>query len=163
MHVPRAALYLALASAARAVLFLPKICSSYMVLQGHATYDQRPFINGYAAPGDVVTVERKQPNGGLDTYFATADAEGAWITQLDPDYFAPPQNDLVISIWASSDPKDVRVLEHVVYGDVFLCSGQRCVSLRDSGRGHPLPRSPSAPPPLPPQTQQHERERVRLV
>ena len=56
-----------------------------MVLQGHATYDQRPFINGFAAPGDLVTVERLQPSGSKSFYYATAEADGSWITQLDPD------------------------------------------------------------------------------
>ena len=113
-----------LVALARAELFLPKIYSSYMVLQGHATYDQRPFINGFAAPSDLVTVQRKQPSGAADLYYATAEQDGSWITQLDPDYFRADQNDLTISIWAASNKSDVRVLEHVVYGDVFLCSGQ---------------------------------------
>ena len=81
-----------------------------MVLQGHATYDQRPFIYGDAAPGDTVTVNRIQPSGAKDVYTATADATGAWITQLDPDYFPAKENDLTITISASSDPSDVRTL-----------------------------------------------------
>jgi hypothetical protein len=119
---------LALAAAAdAAALFLPAIFSDYMVLQGHASYDQRPFIYGYATPGDIVTVERIQPAGAKDTYTATADGTGYWITQLDPDYFAASQNDLTITVAASSDPADVRTLHHVSYGDVFLCSGQSFV------------------------------------
>lgn len=113
-----------LVASASAELFLPSIFSDYMVLQGHASYDQRPFIYGDALPGDVVTVERKQPSGHVDTYYATADATGAWISQLDPDYFAASQNDLTITVVASSNTSDVRVFQHVVYGDVFLCSGQ---------------------------------------
>jgi len=112
------------ASRASAVLFLPAIFSDFMVLQGHASYDQRPFIYGDALPGDVVTIERKQPAGHVDTYYATADESGAWISQLDPDYFAASQNDLTITVVSSSDTHDVRVFQHVAYGDVFLCSGQ---------------------------------------
>lgn len=110
--------------ASAAPLFLPAIFSDFMVLQGHATYDQRPFIYGQATPGDFVHVSRTTPNGNSANYVATVDADGDWIVQLDPDYFPASQNDLTITVWAEADPKDVRTFVHVVYGDVFLCSGQ---------------------------------------
>lgn len=114
----------ALLGASAAPLFLPAIFSDFMVLQGHASYDQRPFIYGEATPGDFVHVTRTTPNGNSANYLATVDADGAWIVQLDPDYFPGSQNDLTVEVWAEADPNDVRTFVHVAYGDVFLCSGQ---------------------------------------
>jgi hypothetical protein len=59
---------------------------------------------------------------------ATVDPTGFWIVQLDPDYFPGSQNNLTIRVWADSDPSDVRTFVNVVYGDVFICSGQSNVS-----------------------------------
>ena len=118
------AIVLALTAAAKALVSLPAIFSDGMVLQEHSTYDQRPFIYGRASPGELVTVVRAQPRGVNDTYPATADGDGFFIVQLDPDYFPASQNNLTIYIFGSTPPLNVITLRDVVYGDVFLCSGQ---------------------------------------
>lgn len=40
---------------------MPQIFSDGMVLQDHATYDQRPFVYGQADVGEVVNVNRTLP------------------------------------------------------------------------------------------------------
>jgi hypothetical protein len=96
-----------------------------MVLQEHASYDQRPFIYGFAeASGELVTVVRQRPNGQKDTYYASADSQKAWIVELDPDYFPASQNNLTIFISGSVPPLNTIVIREAVYGDVFLCGGQ---------------------------------------
>jgi hypothetical protein len=52
---------------ARGAVSVGRIFSDGMVLQDHATYDQRPFVYGLAAPGEHVTVVRTQPDGANDT------------------------------------------------------------------------------------------------
>jgi len=110
----------ALAACARATVSVGRIFSDGMVLQDHATYDQRPFIYGDAAPAELVTVVRQQPNGANDTFLATADSNGAWIVQCDPDYFAADQNNLTFYVSGSASASTI-VIRNAAYGDVFLC------------------------------------------
>lgn len=120
-----AALFTACVVQIDGAIFLPAIFSDGMVLQDHATYDQRPFIYGYADLDEVVTVVRTQPDGQNATYLGTADnVTGFWIVQPDPDYFAASQNNLTFSIWGSNAPDNVTFIRDVAYGDVFLCSGE---------------------------------------
>ena len=98
-----------------------RIFSDGMVLQDHATYDQRPFVYGRAAPGEVVKVVRQQPDGTNDTFVVTTDAAGDWIVQCDPDYFAANQNNLTFFISGSASSETI-VIRNAAYGDVFLCS-----------------------------------------
>lgn len=141
---------------ASATVSMPQIFADGMVLQCHATYDQRPFVYGHADVAEIVNVNRTLPGqtpevGGsypfvdgqrlyaraspaasilllmlLQPYFATADETGFWIVELDPDYFDPSNNGLiVVSVAGSSDEfKAVTVIRNVSYGDVFFCSGQ---------------------------------------
>ena len=126
-------LVLLLAQCARAAVWVPAIFSDGMVLQEHATIDQRPFVYGTSqSPNELVTVVRSQPNGRNDTYpvvsSATPNADGdyAWVSQIDPDYFPAKENNLTFYIYGSLPPLNVIVIREAVYGDVFLC---RCVAL----------------------------------
>jgi hypothetical protein len=118
--VAAAALALLLAPASAAVS-VGRIFTDGMVLQDHATYDQRPFIYGSAAAGEVVTVVRQQPDGTNDTFVSPAAADGSWIVQCDPDYFAASQNNLTFYISGSESARTI-VIRNAAYGDVFLCS-----------------------------------------
>ena len=100
-----------------------RIFSDGMVMQDHATYDQRPFVYGAAAPYEVVTVVRTTPEGSNDTFVVTANAGGDWIVQIDPDYFRASQNNLTFSIYGSASAAPI-VIKNAAYGDVFICSGQ---------------------------------------
>ena len=113
----------ALIAPALATVSVGRIFSDGMVLQDHATYDQRPFVFGSAAAGEVVTVVRQQPDGTNDTFVSPAAADGSWIVQVDPDYFAASQNNLTFFI-SGSESKRAIVIRNAAYGDVFLCSGQ---------------------------------------
>ena len=114
------------AAVAMGTVSMPQIFSDGMVLQDHATYDQRPFVYGQADEGEVVNVNRTLPGQSPEPYFATADSTGFWIVELDPDYFAPSNNGLiVVTVAGSSDSFNaVTTINNVSYGDVFLCSGQ---------------------------------------
>jgi hypothetical protein len=123
MYLPLIAFF---AARAAATVHVPGIFSDGMVLQEHATYDQRPFIYGTAeAPGELITVIRHRPySNANDTYTAQADANRDWIVQLDPDYFRVEDNNLTIFISGSLAPQNTIVIREAVYGDVFLCGGQ---------------------------------------
>jgi sialate O-acetylesterase len=134
-----------------ATVTVPGIFSDGMVLQEHATYDQRPFIYGLAeAVGELVTVIRHRPAANAnDTYLATADASKQWIVQLDPDYFSSQNNNLTIFITGSAAPVNTITIRNVVYGDVFLCSGQSnsAIAMRACRSSSPRARSlPTLPP-----------------
>ncbi len=58
---------------ALAAISLPQIFSDGMVLQDHASYDQRPFVYGYADFGELVVVNRTLPGKAPEPYLATAD------------------------------------------------------------------------------------------
>ena len=74
--------FVALASVCDARVTVGRIFSDRMVLQDHATYDQRPMIYGQADVHELVTVTRQQPDGANDTIQALTDATGAWIVQV---------------------------------------------------------------------------------
>lgn len=143
----RAQALLSIASGVLGAVTMPQIFSDGMVLQDHATYDQRPFVYGQADVGEIVNVNRTLPGqvpevrivcGAarwciqqlllpcMQPYFATADGTGLWIVELDPDYFAPSNNGLiVVTVAGSADGfQAVTTIRNVSYGDVFLCSGQ---------------------------------------
>ena len=100
----RAAAFAAAVAAVEAAFSLSHALGDDMVLQRDAT-SPPASVWGFAEPGTVVTTTFR----GADLN-STADATGAWITQLDPDYFPAKENDLTITISASSDPSDVRTL-----------------------------------------------------
>ena len=102
-------LVLGAATLAQADVKLPAIFSDHMVLQ----QKQTNRVWGWDAPGTVVKVEF-----GGQTVSGTADAEGKWSVKLDPvPANAKPQQ---LSVAGSS----VRVIQDVLVGEVWLCSGQ---------------------------------------
>lgn len=102
-------LVLGAATLAQADVKLPAIFSDHMVLQ----QKQTNRVWGWDAPGTVVKVEF-----GGQTVSGTADGEGKWGVKLDPvPANAKPQQ---LSVAGSS----VRVIQDVLVGEVWLCSGQ---------------------------------------
>lgn len=102
-------LVLGAATLAQADVKLPAIFSDHMVLQ----QKQTNRVWGWDAPGTVVKVEF-----GGQTVSGTADGEGKWSVKLDPvPANAKPQQ---LSVAGSS----VRVIQDVLVGEVWLCSGQ---------------------------------------
>ena len=102
-------LVLGAATLAQADVKLPAIFSDHMVLQ----QKQTNRVWGWDAPGTVVKVEFVG-----QTVSGTADGEGKWSVKLDPvPANAKPQQ---LSVAGSS----VRVIQDVLVGEVWLCSGQ---------------------------------------
>ena len=96
---------------AHADLSLPDLFSDHLVLQ-----QGRPnLIWGEATPGAVVTVtlEDQPPRS------TRADASGRWETSLPA--LTVSSNPRTLSIEADGE---VRVLQDVLVGEVWLCSGQ---------------------------------------
>jgi sialate O-acetylesterase len=101
-------LSLALSSAARAEVSLPKIFSSHMVLQR----DMPIHIWGNANPGEKVTVSL---NGA--TASATADITRRWSVYLAPQ---PAGGPFALEVQASNTIR----LEDILLGDLWFASGQ---------------------------------------
>ena len=104
--------------------------SDGMVLQTNYEGGLRPFLHGSAAPGEVVTLTgAPSRTKGKSHFSATADATGRWVMQLDPHIQAKtdPQAGFTLTLSGSLSPRSTIVARNVVYGDVFLCSGQVCV------------------------------------
>lgn len=95
---------------------LPEIIASNMVLQRAPA---RARLWGWGYPSSVV---RARISSGADyaDVSATVDSAGAWELSL------PPQDDTrsVYSIEIFSDESKVAELDNILYGDVWLCSGQ---------------------------------------
>ena len=100
---------LAFAPQLRAQLKLPAIISDHMVLQ----QNQADPIWGWDKTGTKITVSFAGQN-----YSATAGADGKWMVKLAPlPANASPQ---ILTVVGSTK----RVLNDVVIGEVWMCSGQ---------------------------------------
>jgi sialate O-acetylesterase len=100
---------LALTPALRAELKLPGIISDHMVLQ----QKQADPIWGWDTPGTKITV-----NFAGHNYSTTAGDDGKWTVKLAPlPANATPQR---LTVDGSSE----RVIQDVLIGEVWLCSGQ---------------------------------------
>jgi sialate O-acetylesterase len=96
---------LALAGAARATVTLPAVFSDHMVLQR----DRAVRVWGWAAPGEEVRVAIDDQR-----WLATADGDGNWSVTLDPHKAGGPHQLRI----------NATVFEDVLFGDVWVCSGQ---------------------------------------
>lgn len=106
-----------------ALVHVPSIISDGMVLQDYYMYDSRSFIYGWADAGEVVQLSTTTTiTGQITAYATTADSNGSWIVQLNPDYFviAQPQT-MNMTIAGSSDNYTATiVIRDIAYGDVFV-------------------------------------------
>lgn len=93
-------------------LRLPTFVDSHMVLQ---RAPQNARVWGWASPGTNVTVTLQKSNLSI---CATVDPDGAWFIDLPPQ---PASDGHSIEI---TDGIKSILLEDIVFGDVFLCSGQ---------------------------------------
>ena len=100
------------AIAAVPTLKMHKACSSHMVLQA-----EQPSLFGFAKPGASVSVTL-----GSETKKCAAAGDGKWLVTLDPRPASPLKGPgETISV---TDGTDSIVLEDVLFGDVWVCSGQ---------------------------------------
>ena len=92
---------------------LPRLISDGMVLQRETPLK----LWGWAAPGEKVSLAFNQKQ-----YTATADKEGKWWVQLPPQKAGGPHQ----LLFSASNTLAVR---DVLFGDVWLCSGQSNMEL----------------------------------
>ena len=98
------------ACAVQGAVRIPAHFADGMILQTNAEYGARAFINGFADPGELVTVTYNSL-----VMHTTADADGNWIIQThSPDGNITVQGEN----GAAASANNVRG------GDVFFCSGQ---------------------------------------
>ncbi len=90
-------------------LRLPQLFQDGMVLQRG---DEVPLW-GWASPGDEVAVVFKKK-----TYSTTADGQGRWLVRLPAQKAGGPY---ALTITAGDERRE---LQDVLFGDVWLCSGQ---------------------------------------
>ncbi len=102
----------AVAEPSRQPLRLHGLFSDHMVLQR----ERRVPVWGTSVPGDKVTIEFAG-----QTKTAKADQEGRWRLDLAPMQACATARKLVVR--SSSDPRGILV-DDVLVGDVWLCSGQ---------------------------------------
>lgn len=95
----------------RALPFVHSLFTDNMVLQR----DTRAPIWGWSTPGDVVTVSVDGKSTGQQ---AVAAKDGKWLTRIGP-YAAGGPHTLTVA-----GTRQTVVLKNVLFGDVWLCSGQ---------------------------------------
>ena len=95
-------------------LTLPSVVGSNMVLQHDATVN----IWGWAKPKSTVKINPSWLNLKKPLK-AKADADGFWILPVQTQAASFDPHTITISC-----KKEVKVLENVVFGEVWLCSGQ---------------------------------------
>lgn len=112
-------LLLGCASSANAAnAFIHSLFSSHMVLQRDATDP----IWGWTTAGNTVTVTVKnQGNTTVGTYTGVADSNGRWQAQLGP--FGIVTSATAYSMTISTTGTSATLTD-ILFGDVFLCSGQ---------------------------------------
>ncbi|MCD0487117.1 sialate O-acetylesterase [Pedobacter sp. MC2016-14] len=92
---------------------LPKLISNGMVLQRNETIK----IWGWSAPNERISLKFNKKQ-----YLSQADRNGSWVIQLPPQKAGGPYE----MIFQASNQ---LVLKDILFGDVFLCSGQSNMEL----------------------------------
>jgi sialate O-acetylesterase len=92
---------------------LPKLISNGMVLQRNDTLR----IWGWASPNEHVALDFNR-----NIYQTSADKNGGWTIKIAPQKAGGPYQ----MIFTASNK---IVLENILFGDVFLCSGQSNMEL----------------------------------
>ncbi|HEY8897058.1 MAG TPA: sialate O-acetylesterase, partial [Niastella sp.] len=96
-----------------AAVRLPAVISSNMVLQQQSTVK----LWGWCGPGEKIAITTSW-NNKTDTLKGTRDAN--WVHNIQTPAAGGP---FTITIWGSNTPAPI-VLENVMIGEVWVCSGQ---------------------------------------
>lgn len=107
-------LLLFISSLANADVKLPRIFGSHMILQ----QKKQVPVWGWGDAGEKVTLTLRNGAGVLQTKTIKAGKEGQWMIKLDP---VPAGGPYQVSV---SGKKNSIVLEDVLFGEVWICSGQ---------------------------------------
>ncbi len=125
-------LYLAVAFTANCQIKLPAIVSSNMVLQCNTTVN----VWGWAAPGEQITITTSWTKNDINV---TANSDGTWKVPVATTNAKEPQ-----SITLKSKASNI-VLENIMFGEVWLCSGQSNMQMPVRGNeGEPVVGSTAA-------------------
>eukprot|EP01116_Phalansterium_solitarium_P014046 TRINITY_DN3155_c1_g1_i1.p1 TRINITY_DN3155_c1_g1~~TRINITY_DN3155_c1_g1_i1.p1 ORF type:complete len:787 (-),score=238.28 TRINITY_DN3155_c1_g1_i1:622-2982(-) len=118
-------LSLLLLSDVAGVLRMSSLFSNNLVLQAdHGLNATRSRIYGDAMPGQSVSVTAQVVGRTNNTpRLATADTTGRWQVLLEPEPVGTKAT-IVVQVQGSTHPDDTVTIQDVVWGDVFLCSGQ---------------------------------------
>ena len=100
-----------------AELHLQKLICDVMILQRNT----KVKIWGWADKGERVSVHFKNEN-----YHTTANDSGEWKIQLKEHFAGGPYNMIIIS-------SDTIIIENILFGDVWICSGQSNMNYKLSG------------------------------
>lgn len=114
---------LLVAHAALAEVTLPSVFGDHMVLQR----DVEVRIWGKAEPGEDVTVQLDRVDADASVYqaVAKADKDGAWQVKLNKNR---AEGVWKLIIWGSSDASKKTLINNVVFGEVWVASGQSNMS-----------------------------------
>ena len=85
-----------------------------MILESREAYDIRPFIAGWASPGEKVQVTFAK-----HTYPTTADSDGNFEVQMN---CCDALTDQVLTV---SGESNALTYKNVACGQIYVCSGQR--------------------------------------
>ena len=110
-----------LATAADATVKMGRLFSDNMVIESREAYDIRPFVSGWAEPGEPVSVKATWSH--VD-YLTTANADGEWEVQLNCCDSAVNQT---IAVEGASNTLSFK---NVACGQVYVCSGQSNMELK---------------------------------
>lgn len=104
----------------QAHLKLPALIGNNMVLQRNAT----PKIWGEASPGETITIT---PSWNGKNYRTVCDEQGQWCIQIETIEEGGPHSIQIAT------PKEKMILENILIGDVWICSGQSNMEHQLSG------------------------------
>jgi sialate O-acetylesterase len=109
-----------------AAISLPAIISSNMVLQRNA----KVTLWGWANAGERLTIKASWLKADANV---TADSKGNWKVQVETTNSKKPQ-----SLWIYSSKEKIS-LDNILFGEVWLCSGQSNMEIPVSGyAGQPV-------------------------
>ena len=109
-----AAALLALGGGARGAVTMPSTFGDGLVLQTNNEYGTRGFLNGFASPGERVTIS------GSGSYEVTADADGAWSVMINP-HSSSSAPSMTLTVQGETGPP--AIAKGCMFGDVFVCGG----------------------------------------
>eukprot|EP00730_Choanoeca_flexa_P020240 TRINITY_DN9898_c0_g3_i1.p1 TRINITY_DN9898_c0_g3~~TRINITY_DN9898_c0_g3_i1.p1 ORF type:complete len:875 (+),score=209.98 TRINITY_DN9898_c0_g3_i1:2-2626(+) len=110
----------AILAIASSKLLIPSFFGDNMVLQTNNEFGSRSYIWGWANAGEEVTISLNSSKPS--SYVVTGDEEGFWKVTLNPHTSSRIQDRLTLTVETAGG--ESVSFNNIVYGDVFLCSGQ---------------------------------------
>lgn len=109
-----------------ASITLPSLFSNGAVLQQNTNVS----IWGWATAGQTITI---RPSWGNQVYTAIVDSEGNWKTKIA----TPTGSNTAYTITLTDNLSNVKNINNVLIGEVWICSGQSNMEITVSGANNP--------------------------